>query len=414
MTSPAPPRRSAARALHPCLGDLAGAEPFCQIRLTDRQRMAVLLQAAGLLSLLDAAGWRLAAGWSPARVTPGGLLVVGDEGAAPGGSVQTAQELLRDLAIRLFETGGGVAGRGEGRRAARAMLDRWRHSLSPLSPDEVVAQLLDAAPFLWEPPFASARAALAGEMLRETGARLWVAGPRPFRQSLLARCREGVELRALLAGPEARTLWNQEEEGDPRELAARGKWRAALAAWERRLPSSDGERVERANAFFALGRFEAALEALTGLGSAAARCLALRCQLQLGALGAARAALLRLGKERLPPEVVVELAEIAARVLANRGEGSDTVWPWIRRALAETSGQGDRATLRARLVAAEAAWDRKDLAAMDLWLEKARPALDDPELAWRWHHVRGLRMEQDPRGGEEAARSVARAIRAGR
>jgi DNA-binding NtrC family response regulator/tetratricopeptide (TPR) repeat protein len=375
--------------------------------------MAVLLQAAGLLSLLDTAGWRLAAGWSSARVTPGGLLAVGDEGAVPGGSVQTAQE-LRDLAVRLFEKDGGVAGRGEGRRVARAMLDRWRHSLAPLSPDEAVAQLLEAAPFLWEPPYALARAALAGEMLREAGARLWVAGSRPFRQSLLARCREAAELRDLLAGPEARTLWNQEEEGDPRELAAGGKWRAALAAWERRPPSSERERVERANAFFALGRFEAALEALTGLGSATARCLALRCQLQLGALGAARAALLRLGRERLPPEIVVELAEIAARVLANRGEGSDNVWPWVRRALAETSGRGDRATLRARLVAAEAAWDRKDLAAMDLWLEKARPALDDPELAWRWHHVRGLRMEQDPRGGEEAARSVARAIRAGR
>ena len=56
----------------------------------------------------------------------------------------------------------------------------------------------------------------------------------------------------------------------------------------------------------------------------------------------------------------------------------------------------------------EAAWDREDFAAMDLWLEKARPALDDPELAWRWHHVRGLRAAQEPGGGPEAALSFAR------
>ncbi|MFP5288004.1 MAG: sigma 54-interacting transcriptional regulator, partial [Thermoanaerobaculia bacterium] len=293
-------------------------------------------------------------------------------------------------------------------------LERWRPSLVPLPPDEAVAQLLEAAPFLWEPPFAPARASLGGERLGESGARLWVAGPRPFRQRLLSRCREAVALWTLLAGPEARTLWNEEQEGEPRSLAARGKWRAAVAAWERRPPSSDEVRVARAGARFALGRFEAALESLGGLSSSSARRLALRCQLQLGALGAARAALVRLAKESLPPDEVVELAEIAARVFANRGEGSDSVWPWVRRALAETSPLGGQAAVRARLVAAEAAWDREDLAAMDLWLEKARPALDDPELAWRWHHVRGLRAVREPDGGPEAARSLARAIRAGR
>jgi two-component system NtrC family response regulator len=414
MTSAAPLRRTALRVLHPCLAGVPGAVPFPQAGLTDRQRIAVLLQAAGLLSLLEAAGWRLTAGWAPALAAPGGLLVLGGEGAAPGTSAQIPQELLRDLAARLFGTDREPAGRGEGRRAARGVLQRWRPTLVPLPPDEAAAQLLEAAPFLWEPAFGPARAALAGELLREAGARLWVAGPRPFRQRLLARCREAAELRALLAGPEARDLWNPAEKGEARELALRGKWGAAVAAWERRPPSSAGERVVRAGALFALGRFEAALESLAGLGSPEARRLALRCQLQLGALGAARAVLVQLEKERLEPEDTVELAEIAARVFANRREGSERVWPWVRRALAETSRTGGRLAVRARLVAAEAAWDRRDLAAMDLWLEKARPALDDPELAWRWHHVRGLRAVDDPGGGPEAARSFARALRAGR
>ncbi|HSF38785.1 MAG TPA: sigma 54-interacting transcriptional regulator [Thermoanaerobaculia bacterium] len=397
--------------VHPCLGSPRGAVDLREARLTDRRRLGVLLQAAGLLSLLEVAGWHLPAEWLPARVTPEGLLAV-EGGAAPGVSSRAAQELLRDLAALLFGTDGAVvAGRGEGRRAARAVLDGWRQSLVPVPPDAAVARILEVAPFLWEPAFAGAREALVGEVHRDDGVRLWVAGPRPLRLRLLARARSAGDLRSRLAGPEGRALWNREEEGSPGELASRGRFRAAVAAWERRRPTQEGERLEQARALFALGRFEAARETLAGLGSVPARALALRCHLLLGQLGAARVALLKLEREALAPDVLADLAEIAARVFAN-GDEPERAGRWVRRALRETSG--GRAALRAWLVAADAAWDRGDAAAMDLWLEKARGALSDPELAWRWHHARSLRAGMDPEGGAEAVASVARALYAGR
>ena len=397
--------------VHPCLGSARGAVGLREARLTDRRRLGVLLQAAGLLSLLEVAGWHLPAEWDPARVTSEGLLSV-EGGAAPGVSSRAAQELLRDLAALLFGTDGAeVAGRGEGRRAARTVLSGWRQSLVPVPPDQGVARILEAAPFLWEPAFSGAREALVGEVHREDGVRLWMAGPRPLRLRLLARASSAGELRSLLAGPEGRALWNREEEGSPGELAAQGRFRGAVAAWERRPPATDRERVERARALFALGRFEAAGEALAGLSSVPARALALRCHLLLGQLGAARLSLLKLEREELAPDVLVDLAEIAARVFAN-GDEPERADLWVRRALRETSG--GRAALRAWLVAADAAWDRGDATAMDLWLEKARGALADPDLAWRWHHARSLREGMDPDGGAEAAASVARALRAGR
>ena len=85
------------RVLHPCLQTLPGAVPLDEARLTDRRRLAVLLQAAGLLSVLVRAGWRLA---DPAavRVTTDGRLVAG--GAEPGRSPH-AQEVLCELLDRL-------------------------------------------------------------------------------------------------------------------------------------------------------------------------------------------------------------------------------------------------------------------------------------------------------------------------
>lgn len=52
---------------HPALDRRPGA-PLADAPLTDRARLGVVLQAAGLLSLLEAAGWRLARGFSDATV----------------------------------------------------------------------------------------------------------------------------------------------------------------------------------------------------------------------------------------------------------------------------------------------------------------------------------------------------------
>src|ERR671915_1373649 len=152
--------RHAAGVVHPRLESPPRAIPLGEARLTDRRKVGVLLQAAGLLSLLDQARWRLAAGWQPGRVTAGGRLVMGEDGAAPGRSSQPAQDLLLDLTARLFGEG-SVPGRGDGRRAIRTLLDSWRQSLVPLAPDEAVGQILEAAAFLWEPEHAVAREALA-------------------------------------------------------------------------------------------------------------------------------------------------------------------------------------------------------------------------------------------------------------
>src|SRR5947209_7586691 len=179
MVSPAE-TRARLGVVHPCLESPARGVPLSAAWMTDRQRVGVLLQAAGLLSLLARAGRHLA-GWEGARIAPGGLLAVADgEGAGPGH--RPSQDLLLELAALLFGEG-AVAGRGEGRRAMRALLDDWRQSLVPLSPDEAVAQILEAAPFLWRPDLAAARRALAGEL---SPGQPWVAGPRPFRARLLA------------------------------------------------------------------------------------------------------------------------------------------------------------------------------------------------------------------------------------
>ncbi|MEO6194121.1 MAG: sigma 54-interacting transcriptional regulator [Thermoanaerobaculia bacterium] len=404
--------RRAAGVVHPCLASPPRSIALAEARLTDRRKVAALLEAAGLLSLLERAGWRLAEGWSAACISPADRLVVGADGAAPGRSSLPCQEALLDLIRRLFG-GGEVVGRWEARRAVRALIDLWRQAPAPVPPDEAVAAILETAPFLWErPELAMAREALAGEIVREDGnVRPWIAGPRSFRSRMLGQGRPASGIVELLATAGARALWHGEEAGSPRELAAAGRWRAAVTAWERQPPRDDEERVERATALAALGRREAALETLAGIPTAAARVLATRCQLELGRLGAARTALRGFEEVALAPAEVAELAEVASRVYASHGKPERAGY-WIRRALDETSGD-PRASILARLAAAGAAWDRQDADALERFLRAARGALDDPGLAWRWHQLRALQA-----GGtgdlDGAAAAAERAIRAGR
>jgi DNA-binding NtrC family response regulator/tetratricopeptide (TPR) repeat protein len=405
--------------VHPALGSTSGLAPLAGARLTDRQRAAVLLQAAGLLSLLERAGWRLA-DLDAARLASGGRLAVPLDALEPGREPRPVQEILRDLAARLFAQplDEGLPGRGEARRALRSLLERWKPALVPLPPDDAVAQLLDTAVFLWDEPFAPARRALAGEVSGD----LWVAGPRPFRALLLRRSHGLDDLHAQLENGEVRSLWSRMEEGeegiDPRDLAAAGRWRAAVDAWRRRPPAAaaddhdDGERVELARALSALGRFEAALGTLEGLRTVPAETVRAWCQALLLQGGAARATLRRLEPLRLSPDEAVDLAEIAARVLANGGEAERAV-RWVRRAVRLAGKQGETA-LRAWIVAAEAAWDRNDFETMDEWLERSREAADHPGLAWRWHHVRALYALGAPHGATTAARHLGLAIRHGR
>ena len=191
--------------LHPALLDCPGAVPLAAARWTDRQKVAALLQASALLAHLERTGWHLAVGFRGARVGPDGRLVIagmagiaGIAGIAGGRSPWPSQELLRDLLGMLFGSAVAIPGRGEARRAARALLDAWRQALVPLSADLAVAQILEAAPFLWEPAFGPARSTLVAQVADaaalernpEGKPRLWVAGPGPARARLLADPRQ--------------------------------------------------------------------------------------------------------------------------------------------------------------------------------------------------------------------------------
>ena len=394
---------------HPCLAvETAEALPQAAVRLTGRQRLGIVLQGAGLISHLDHSGWHLADAWSDAGLSREGTLRAA---AAPGRPLRQPQEVLRELLALLF--GDGATGPGEARSAARALASRWRQDLAPVPPDQAVAEILELAPFLWEAPFAAARRALAAEHRSPSGSHLWVAGPGPFRSRLLARCADHPSLESLLAGPHARPLWD----GEP----ASGSGPAAGAAIGRADDPADpitaaavglapAERLELAYRLFSRGRFARALATVSGMRSRPAAILALACQHQLGALGAARGILRRLSAADLSAREVVEVAEVAVLVFTNAGDAGRAAG-WVRRALA-AAGAGPLAP-RAALVAAGAAWDERDTAALESHLEAARPALASADLAWRWHQVEGLLARQRGDGAAMIA-ALTRALGAGR
>jgi DNA-binding NtrC family response regulator len=457
----------ATRVMHPTLGapdELAAAAPLAAARLTDRQRIAVLLEGAALLSLLERAAWWLPQGWAEARVAAGGRLALPAREAVPGRSPRPVQEQLRELLLRLFgaagaaagdpgaaawscEAGEGgaapgsglLAGRGEARRAARELLAEWWQPLVPLAADDAVAQILTAAPFLWMSTFAAARQSLAGKLLGPAGDRLWVAGPSASRSRLLAAGAGKAELAARLAGAAARDWWEgaaapPEADASSRAAAAQqaggapAAWRARIAAARLDAPVSETARLELAAAFAGLGRFNAALATLAACRAPAARLLRARCQQQLGLLGAARSTLRRLAELPLAPDMAIEAAEMAVRIFANSGEPSH-VPLWVRRAHAAARTASRSARARSFLVAAVAAWDRQDLAAMDAPIEAARALLfdggndsaagaePDPgplvQALWRWHHARGLRAMTGS-DGATVVEHLGRALRCGR
>ncbi len=385
-------------------------------RLTDRQRLAVVLQGAGLLSLLERAGWGLVDGWAGATVAAGGVLSVPRDAVGVRRPDRMVQTLLRDLLLCLFggggvagiavadaameATGGMLAGRGGARRAARGLYGAWRQVIVPVSADVAVVAILEAAPFLWEPAHAAARRGLAGELGDAAGATaLWVAGPSAGRARLLAGCNRLSEVSDRLAGGDARGWW-----GGPAPAIGGGSdltigqvtaLPRQAPAPRRAQPVGEAERLQVAAALFGRGRFLAALAVLDGARSGGARLLRVRCQVQLGRLGAAMLGLRRLETAVLSKAETIEAAETAVRVLANRGEPAP-VDRWVARVLA-IGDRGSRAEqARGHLVAALAAWDRQQIAAMDEHLAAARACGEGlpvglRDVGWRWHHACGLR-----------------------
>ncbi|HVS14659.1 MAG TPA: sigma 54-interacting transcriptional regulator [Thermoanaerobaculia bacterium] len=372
---------------HPCLGAGVPEEgvPVASFAGSDQQRIGLLLQACGLLSHLRRAGLRPGCDLTRATVDPALRLRLGADAA--GRFAGTPQRGLRQLTRTLFAAG-GLAGRGQGRRAARALVAHWNQDLVPVSPDVEVGRILDEAPFLWEPSHAVHRRALAGR--HRDGS--WIAGPGAFRRRLLAAVAAGggsVGPEELVAGPRGVELWLASPREDPRALVRERRWAEAVRAWSLAPPSADADRLSLARCLLSLGRFQSALSSLKGLTTPGARVLRLQCQVQLGRLRAARRSLGQLARLELTPAELVEVAEVALRVCANQGDAEGTR-EWIARARTLRRG---RAAIDGRVVAAVGHWDLGDTAAMERELQAAGEAAAGAELSWIHHQARGLLAE---------------------
>ena len=355
---------SADRLLHPALSPAEGVE-LAAAHCTDRAKLGVVLQAAGLLSLCDAAGWSLADGWSGARVDATGRL----NGLAvrPGRDRSAVQPRLSDLLLRLFRARGRVAGRGEARRAARTLTELWESSMVPMSSDDAIALLFESAPFLWDADLTSSRDALRGAFERAGGRTDWFAGPPVVRRLLGGN----APLRGATAA----------------ELAFRGRWSDAVRLWRDYPPAIGTEQLAFAEALYAIGRFEAALLVVTDRDDSAAVALRAGCRLLLGELGAARELVERLRVRPLDIAELLEHGDLALRIFALGGD-ADAERDWTARALAAARSPAER--LRAQLLAATAAMDAGDLAGAERHVESAPSAVSrGGEDDWRRHEVRG-------------------------
>ncbi|MEM9596239.1 MAG: sigma 54-interacting transcriptional regulator [Acidobacteriota bacterium] len=375
------------RLIHPSVEGFGGHPPLVQVRLTDQQRLAVVLQGAALRAHLDHGGWRLGGeGWDDAELTASGVLKLPPPLPGRCGSMPQVDALR--LLRRVFRTPDDVFGRGQARRVARELTVLWRQELTPFGADLLVEQILEAAPFLWGGSYDAARGALAAEHLIDGASHLWIAGPGRARRSFLRLAGSYEDLLAQVGGSEARELWDAVDGGgDPREHFQSGHWKRAVALWRRKARRTREDSLSYARCLFNLGRYAEAAQTLLRREEVEARLLRLRCLLELDERNAALRAVNTLEQQELTPKQEVDLGEVAVRLLAGKGD-RDGIRRWVARMLA-ISGQGDVA-LEALLVAAGAASDLGDTAALDRYLEGARGALEIPALAVRWHQLDGL------------------------
>ncbi|MDH3255582.1 MAG: hypothetical protein OEM62_11360, partial [Acidobacteriota bacterium] len=371
------------RLWHSTLREGRGLPPG-DAALSDRQRVGVLLQAGSLLCHLQVVGEHLTPGWESALVDGRGMLSGLRSVAGP--MKRLPQRDLRDLARALFRADEEIAGRGEARRSVRLLLTSWEQELAPISPNEMVGQILETARFLWHSSMGGVRSTLAARHLAGGSEKLWVAGPEWFRDPLLAGAVTMAELEDRLASDEAEVLWRGGRR-DPQHLTASGRWRSAVAAWRIRSRDTPDERLEFSRALFAVGRFREALAELHHLRRLPAAVLRVRCLHRLGELRRATREIKKLESTKLEGELLLEAAAVAVRLFGNQ-EDADGAARWVRRALTQSTDAAGLA--RAELTAFAEAWDRADVEAMERHLEAARPALDFDRLAWRWHKARGL------------------------
>jgi DNA-binding NtrC family response regulator len=231
--------------LHPSL--VAGkGEALAGAGRTDEERVALLLEACGLLSQLCFADWRLRDGWRGARVSAAGRLVA--VRAVRGGPGENVRDRLLELVELLFEAEGEVPGRGRARKAVRSLVERWRHWYTVLSADEAAEQILETACFLQKPRFAGQLSSLACRHETPVGSRLWIAG----RATGRGRWWRGLGASGPMAndrvpaGSSRASLvreWGAETvEGELAELCSAheaGRWREVIARADSLGPASD-------------------------------------------------------------------------------------------------------------------------------------------------------------------------------
>ena len=389
---------SAQRLEHPALRPAEGTA-LDKARLTDRQRIGVLFQAACALAHLERGGWTVAL-WSGARLDGDGLL--SGLTPVPACSDVLPQRRLLELLRALFGTEGAPAGRGHARRVARDLVECWRQTVEAIAAEQAVGDLLARARFLWQDEFSTARSCLVAREAANGQGAIRVLGPGHFARAFHAQGQDLDRIVERLATAEAESLWrNGLGELGPRKLATAGRWRAAAGAWEAVEGKSAEQRLEFARCLYAVGRFEDALATLKGLRRSSARILRLWTLFRLGRLAAAVRELDAIDRKVLSARQRMQLLSVSLRVLENRGATRQA-----DRRLAEGLRDPDPAARRrAQLLAALNAWDRGDLELMRTRLEELAEWLapeDAPDgLAWRWSKAAGL--EASARGDGVAA-----------
>lgn len=362
-----------------------GGTSLRQARLTDQQRIAVVLEGAALLGHLEAFGSILPRGWDGATLDDQGRLRV--SGVREGRSAELVQVQLVGLLLTLFDSDEDISGRGEARKGGRQLVQKWRQTLTPLAPRDAVADIFEHATFLWQDGFALSRGALVADGETAAGERqLSLVAPPRIRRRLLRRGADRAALYAVLTSSQAHLAWQGEVTGAATVLAAAGQWERAIIAWQRQPPADADESLALAQCLFSLGRYGRALEVLRRHQRFEAMLLRLWCQAYLGEIDAALKTLHQANKKPLTGEQLLRLGEVAIRVLAARRK-DDEIGDWVARCQAVAKG---RLKLRASLLAAAASWDREDWSTMQRHLEAAASAEQDGELAGRWHHLMGL------------------------
>lgn len=370
---------------HPCLvrdkGQPPQGEPLTGVETTDRSRLALTLQAAGLLAHLNRARWKLVGGLDRGIVDAGvltGLL------AQPGRDETPVHQHLRGFLLHLFDCDTEIVGRGQARRSARKLTSAWGQPLAPLSTDEILCQILHHASFLWADEFAIARRGLFAVVDGKHPPR--AVGPASFCLRVERKLTEGREVDDVVGSPDFRSAWEGATAVNPVELAQDRRWAEAVSTFRVNGVRGDEERLLFASSLQAMGKFEQTLEVIARVGDRRAELIRLHCLSRLQRLESARRLLLKLQERRLPPRELVDAGDIALRVFRNLGD-MDRVEEWRAR-LSRIRSEEIAPLARVSLVGA--AFDAGDVEQAEELLQSDVSLRSNPHDGWRWHYADGL------------------------